>query len=54
MRKLEQEPDTYDEKFTALTKGVNIKVKDWIIEQIGTSNSILEVGCGTGALAANM
>jgi len=54
MRKLEQEPDTYDEKFTALTKGVNIKVKDWIIEQIGTSNSILEVGCGTGVLAANM
>jgi len=54
MRKLEQEPDTYEEKFTALTKGVNIKVKDWILERIGTSNSILEVGCGTGVLAANM
>jgi ubiquinone/menaquinone biosynthesis C-methylase UbiE len=54
MRKLEQEPDTYDENFTALTKGINIKVKDWIIEQIGTSKCILEVGCGTGTLAARM
>ncbi len=54
MRKLEQEPDTYEEKFTALTKGVNIKVKDWILEQTGTSNSVLEVGCGTGVLAANI
>ncbi len=54
MRKLEEEPDTYEEKFTALTKGVNIKVKDWILEQIGTFNSVLEVGCGTGVLAANM
>ncbi len=54
MRKLEEEPDTYEEKFTALTKGVNIKVKDWILEQIGTSNSVLEVGCGTGVLAANI
>lgn len=54
MRKLEEEPDTYDEKFTALTKGVNIEVKDWILEQIGIANSILEVGCGTGTLAAKM
>ncbi|MHA1912774.1 MAG: methyltransferase domain-containing protein [Promethearchaeota archaeon] len=54
MRKLEQEPDTYDEKFTALTKGINNKVKDWILGQIGSSLSILEVGCGTGSLAAKM
>ena len=54
MRKLEQEPDTYDEKFTALTKGVNIKVKNWILERIGKSQSILEVGCGTGDLATKM
>ncbi len=54
MRKLEEEPDTYEEKFTALTKGVNIKVKDWILNQIGTSHSVLEVGCGTGVLAANI
>ncbi|MBY8991870.1 MAG: methyltransferase domain-containing protein [Candidatus Lokiarchaeota archaeon] len=54
MRKLEQEPDTYDEKFTALTKGVNIEVKDWILERIGTSQSILEVGCGTGDLASKI
>ena len=54
MRKLELEPDTYDEKFTALTKGVNVEVKDWVLERIGTSKSILEVGCGTGALAVKM
>ena len=40
MRKLELEPDTYDEKFTELTKGVNIKVKDWIVGKIGTSKQI--------------
>ncbi|MFX1324536.1 MAG: methyltransferase domain-containing protein, partial [Promethearchaeota archaeon] len=54
MRKLEQEPETYDEKFTALTKGVNAQVKEWVLEQIGSSLSILEVGCGTGNLAAKM
>ncbi|MHA2269356.1 MAG: methyltransferase domain-containing protein, partial [Promethearchaeota archaeon] len=54
MRKLEQEPDTYDEKFTSLTKGVNVKVKDWIMERIGTTDAILEIGCGTGSLAAKM
>ncbi|MFX0083696.1 MAG: methyltransferase domain-containing protein [Candidatus Hodarchaeota archaeon] len=54
MRKLELEPDTYDEQFTVLTKGVNLEVKDWISERIGTSKYILEVGCGTGALAAKI
>ncbi len=54
MRKLELEPETYESKFTVLTKGVNLKVKDWILERIGTSETILEVGCGTGALATRM
>ena len=54
MRKLEEEPDSYDEKFTVLTKGVNIEVKDWILENSGTSNAILEVGCGTGSLASKL
>ena len=54
MRKLELEPDTYDEKFTILTKGINLKAKNWILDLIGSSKSILEVGCGTGALAAQM
>jgi len=54
MRKLELEPETYDSKFTALTKGVNVKVKDWALERLGTTESILEVGCGTGSLAARM
>ncbi|GAH09368.1 unnamed protein product, partial [marine sediment metagenome] len=35
-------------------KGVNVEVKDWVLERIGTSKSILEVGCGTGALAIKM
>ncbi|MFX1438540.1 MAG: methyltransferase domain-containing protein, partial [Promethearchaeota archaeon] len=54
MRKLELEPETYDEKFTSLTKGVNIEVKDWILDRIGVSRSVLEVGCGTGTLASKM
>ncbi|KKN20282.1 hypothetical protein LCGC14_0937200 [marine sediment metagenome] len=54
MRKLELEPETYESKFTALTKGVNLKVKDWILEKIATSETILEVGCGTGILATRM
>lgn len=54
MRRLELEPETYESKFTALTKGVNIKIHDWIIERINTPENILEVGCGTGTLAAKM
>ena len=54
MRKLEQEPETYDKNFTTLTKGVNIKAQDWILNQIGTTKYILEYGCGTGALASKM
>ncbi len=54
MRKLELEPDSYELKFTALTKGVNIEVKDWILERINTQENILEIGCGTGTLAAEM
>ena len=54
MRKLEQEPDSYDEKFTALTKGVNLEVRQWILDRIGTSKSILELGCGTGNFATQM
>ena len=54
MRKLEEEPETYDSKFSELTKGINIKVREWIMEQLNSSESILEVGCGTGTLAAKM
>ena len=54
MRKLEQEPDSYDSKFTALTKGVNLSVREWILDKTGSSKSILEVGCGTGSLASQM
>ena len=54
MRKLEEEPETYDSKFTALTKGVNLKVQDWILERIDTEESIVEVGCGTGTFAAKI
>ncbi|MFX0073115.1 MAG: methyltransferase domain-containing protein [Candidatus Hermodarchaeota archaeon] len=54
MRKLEEEPETYDSKFTALTQGVNLKVQEWVLNRIKTSQSILEVGCGTGNLASKM
>ena len=54
MRKLEQEPDSYDQKFTTLTKGVNLEVRQWVLDKIGSSKSILELGCGTGVLATQM
>jgi ubiquinone/menaquinone biosynthesis C-methylase UbiE len=54
MRKLEEEPDNYDTKFTALTKGVNLRVQEWILDRIQDSQSILEIGCGTGVLASKM
>ncbi len=54
MRKLELEPETYESKFTELTKGTNIEVQNWIIERIKAPQIILEVGCGTGALAKKM
>jgi ubiquinone/menaquinone biosynthesis C-methylase UbiE len=54
MRKLEEEPETYDAKFTTLTKGVNLKVQEWVLDHIQDSQTILEIGCGTGALASKM
>ncbi|MFX1453458.1 MAG: class I SAM-dependent methyltransferase, partial [Promethearchaeota archaeon] len=54
MQRLEKEPDTYDIKFTELTKGINLKVQDWILEHIDSTKAIIEVGCGTGLLAAKM
>ncbi|MFX1390039.1 MAG: methyltransferase domain-containing protein [Promethearchaeota archaeon] len=54
MRKLELEPETYDSKFTSLTKGVNIEIHNWILERIKVDEKILEVGCGTGSLAVKI
>ncbi|MFX1417960.1 MAG: methyltransferase domain-containing protein [Promethearchaeota archaeon] len=54
MRKLELEPESYESKFIALTKGANIEIKNWILERINTKEKILEVGCGTGTLATKM
>jgi 2-polyprenyl-3-methyl-5-hydroxy-6-metoxy-1,4-benzoquinol methylase len=54
MRKLEEEPRTYDTKFTTLTKGVNLRAQEWILDQIQSSSSILEIGCGPGILAKKM
>jgi len=54
MKKLEEEPDTYDSRFTNLTKGVNVEVQDWVLNKLNSSESILEIGCGTGNLASKM
>ncbi len=54
MRKLEKEPESYDSKFTTLTRGVNLKVQEWILERLNGTESILELGCGTGKLATKM
>jgi len=54
MKRLEEEPESYDSKFTTLTKGINLNIQDWIFEKLDKSYSILEVGCGTGSLARKM
>jgi ubiquinone/menaquinone biosynthesis C-methylase UbiE len=54
MKKLEQEPSSYDSQFTTLTKGINLKVQDWILDKLNKPFSILEIGCGTGNLASKM
>jgi len=54
MRKLEEEPETYDSKFTTLTKGVNLEIHDWILNNIQSDKSVLEIGCGTGNLASEL
>jgi len=54
MQKLEEEPASYEEKFTLLTDGINKKVKDWVLDKVGHNHSVLEVGSGTGTLASEL
>ncbi|MEJ2250824.1 MAG: methyltransferase domain-containing protein [Candidatus Lokiarchaeota archaeon] len=54
MRKLEEEPDTYEERFTSLTKGINLEVYEWILENVNSTDAVLEVGCGPGTLSYRM
>ena len=54
MKKLEEEPETYDSKFTTLTKGLNLEVQKWVLERINIVDSILEIGCGPGTLASKL
>lgn len=54
MKKLELEPSTYEKEFTKLTGGINIEIQNWILDRVGQSKEILEVGCGPGALAIKM
>jgi len=54
MRKLEEEPETYDSNFTTLTNGINLEVHDWVLDHLKEGKTILEVGSGTGILASKM
>lgn len=54
MKKLELEPSTYETYFTELTGGINIEIQNWILDRVGQSQKILEVGCGPGTLAIKM
>jgi ubiquinone/menaquinone biosynthesis C-methylase UbiE len=54
MKVLEREPSTYEAGFTALTKGVNLQVQDWIVGRVQGGNAVLEVGCGPGAFARKL
>ena len=54
MRKLEEEPETYDSNFTTLIKGINLEVHNWVLDHLKEGKTILEVGSGTGILASKM
>ena len=54
MRKLEEEPETYDSNFTTLTKGINIEVHNWVLDHLKGGETILEVGSVTVILASKM
>jgi SAM-dependent methyltransferase len=54
MKKLEQEPATYEQGFTALTGGVNKQVQDWGIGQLPPASNVLEIGTGPGTLSILM
>lgn len=54
MLKLEEEPESYIQNFTNLTKGVNQQVNQWILDKIKHGDLILELGCGPGALSIEM
>ena len=51
MLKLEEEPETYEKFFTALTNSANKKVQNWILDRINPGMEVLEVGCGPGVLS---
>jgi len=54
MKKLEQEPVTYEQGFTALTGGINKRVHDWVLGQLRTASNVLEIGPGPGTLSILM
>ena len=43
MRKLEEEPETYDSNFTTLTKGINLEVHNWVLDHLNESKTILSL-----------
>ena len=51
MLALEKEPETYEKLFTRLTKGINQKIQNWIVEKIPSQSCVLEIGCGPGTLS---
>lgn len=54
MKKLEQEPATYEQGFTAITGGVNKQVQAWILGKINPKSNVLEIGPGPGTLSILM
>jgi len=54
MLKLEQEPKTYDKKFTMITHGINTSIHETILSYVQPTMRVLELGCGPGTLAIQM
>ena len=52
MKVLERRPKSYDRRMDALTRGRIRLVKEDVVREIPKGAKVLEIGCGTGELAA--
>jgi len=52
MKLLERRPEIYDARFGAWTLGASDRARDAIVGEVRPGDRVLDLGCGTGGLAA--
>lgn len=52
MKILEGRPHSYDRRISCISGGRSRQMKEKVIEEIAPGSEVLEIGCGTGELAA--